>query len=340
MGADQIPAVGGAGAPGVPRVVVGRYTDADGTAGLQRLRLEGASLVAEASIDLPSPSWATWVNGRIAAVSELPDSRLTLVGSGPTGLRVLSSIPTAGADACHVAASPGGEHLAVAHYTSGSVLVVVNPADGNLSDAEPHLVAFDGHGPDPERQATAHAHQITWLDRSTLLVSDLGSDLLRTLTLGPGGVPVEASPIALPPGFGPRHVVVRGDDLAVVGELSGEVIALRRRGASWATSGRVGATTTGRPVQPSGLIASGGGLVVANRLTDTLAFLRWSRDGSLSLDAEHPCGGAMPRDIAVGHGLLWVALQGSGEVVAFTIGPGGPTEVLRHRVEGAARVLP
>ncbi len=339
MNADQIPGGAGPGSPDAPRIVVGRYTDADGTTGLHRFRLEGASLVPEASLDLPSPSWATWVDGRIAAVSELPDSRLTLVGSEPTGLRVLSSIPTGGADACHVAVSPGGEHLAVAHYTSGSVLVVANPVDGNLSDAERHLVTFDGRGPDPERQASAHAHQITWLDGSTLLVSDLGSDLLRPLTLSASGVPVEGGPITLPSGFGPRHVVVRGDDLAVVGELSGEVIALRRRGDTWTMSGRVAATATGRPVEPSGLIAHSGGLVVANRLTDTLAFLRWSPDGSLSLDAEHPCGGAMPRDIASGHGLLWIALQGSGEVVAFTPGPGGPTEVLRHRVEGAARVL-
>ncbi len=339
MSGDQSLNGSGPALAGVPRVFVGRYTDADGGSGIQRFLLERGSLVVDATLDLPSPSWVTRVGGRVAAVSELADSRLSLVEAGPEGLEVTSSIETGGSDACHVAASPDGGHLAVAHYTSGSVLVVGHRADVGLVGGR-HLLVFDGHGPDPERQQSPHAHQITWVDGATLLVSDLGSDLIRTVRLAADGSPVEDTPIALPAGFGPRHLVLRGDDLAVVGELSGEVIALRRTGGSWTLTGRMGTTSTGRPVQPSGLIAQGEGLVVANRLTDTLAFLRWSPDGSLSFVAEHPCGGAMPRDIALGHGLLWVALQGSGEVVAFTLSAAGPVEALRCPVEGAARVLP
>ena len=323
-----------------PRIIVGRYTDPSGTSGLQRFRLSGDTLVPEASLDLPSPSWATWAGDRLVAVSELAQSRLSVVTVGDDGFEFVSSIPSEGADACHVAVSPDSAHIAVANYSSGSSLLVPNPADGDLARVDPHLVVFQGSGPVADRQEHAHAHQVTWLDATSFLVSDLGSDLIRRLSIGADGVPVEDTPIGVPSGFGPRHLVLRGDDqLVVVGELSGQVLSLRRTGAEWTVADEVPATATGRPAQPSGVLLHDGGLIVGNRQVDTVARFSWSHDGSLSLDWEAPCGGDLPRDLQLGHGLLWVALQNSGEVVAHRLGGSGLTEVLRYPVEGAARVL-
>ena len=328
------------GTPTAARVVVGRYTDSSGTAGLQRFRVAGDTLVREASLDLPSPSWAAWAGDRIAAVSELERSRLSIVAADAEGLTLVSSIESGGADACHVAASPDGAHLALAHYGSGSVLVTTDPADGDLSDADGHLVTFEGSGPVAGRQDQAHAHEVVWLDPTTLLVNDLGSDVIRRLTLGADGSVAEQSPIVLPPGFGPRHLRLRGrDELAVVGELSGEVLSLRHADGEWMITARVPATGTGRHAKPSGILLHDGGLIVGNREVNTVSRFAWSPEGELSLEWEAPCGGALPRDIQLGHGLLWLALMDSGEVVAHRLDGSGLTEVLRYPVEGAARIL-
>lgn len=323
-----------------PRIIVGRYTDPSGSSGLQRFRLEGDRLVREASLDLRSPSWASWMpDGRIVAVSELPDSEVSLINSDADGLALVSSTPTQGADACHVSVSPDGEHLAVANYGSGSALVVADPADGELDHAPRRLVTFEGSGPVAGRQDRPHAHEAVWIDAGTVLVNDLGSDVIRRLSVRPGAV-VEEQPIVLPPGFGPRHLRLRGrDEIAVVGELSGELISLRHREGEWMITGRVSASGVGRQPKPSGVLLHEGGLIVGNREVDTVAGFSWDADGRLALEWEAPCGGDLPRDLQLGYGLLWVALQESGEVVAHRLDGRGLTEVVRRPIEGAARVL-
>ncbi len=325
----------------IPRITVGRYTDASGASGLQRFRVEGDRLVREAELALPSPSWTTWApDGRIVAVSELPESRVSVVSHDADGFALVSSTPTQGADACHVSVSPDGAHLAVANYGSGSALVIANPSDGDLTHADRRLVTFEGSGPVAGRQDQPHAHEAVWTDPGHVLVNDLGSDVIRRLSLGPDGDVAEDLPIVVPPGFGPRHLRLRGrDEIVVVGELSGEVLSLRHREGEWMIVGRVSASGSGRRPKPSAVLLHDDGLLVANRDVNTVARFAWDADGSLSLQWEAPCGGDLPRDMQLGHGLLWFAFQDSGEVVAHRMQGSELVEVIRHPVEGAARVL-
>ncbi|HNV10712.1 MAG TPA: beta-propeller fold lactonase family protein [Propionibacteriaceae bacterium] len=298
--------------------LVGCYTGADGQGGLVRLG-DGASTT------LPSPTWLTRAHGLILAASELDASRITSLRPGPDGPTLVSTVATHGAAGCHLAVSPSGEWMAQAHYTSGSVALLPCPADGHLEEPA-DLIQFTGHGPDPDRQAGPHAHQVVWLDDGTFLVPDLGTDQVRVLGVRDARL-VELGALGLPGGFGPRHLVVRpgaegGVQMAVAGELSGEVSAWTHPGGDWSSGWVELDRTSGTRLagsQPSGLRSFGSGLVIANRVVNTLGFLDWTGEGTLELTDELGCEGDHPRDLRVVDGLVWVANQHSDAVSVLRV---------------------
>ncbi len=328
------------------RLLIGRYTGPDGAAGIQRVRVAGDRPVVEADVALESPSWMERIDGWVLAVTEAASSRLSVVRDDASGLEVTSSVETGGADACHLAVSPDRRHVAVAHYTSGSVRLLDTPRDGSLAGCLRDLLQLEGHGPDPDRQEAPHAHQVTWLDNDTMLVCDLGTDTIRVVEVEPGGSLQLRDPIRLPAGTGPRHLVLRGDRLAVVGELSGQLLSLRLEGDHWRLVDQVPTTHTsaggreGRS-QPSALVSAGNDLVVGNRLVDSVARFAWTPDARLRVVAERSCP-AMPRDVAVLGDRVLVAgqeagLVTSGSLVAATDPEGAWDWTLQ--VPGAARIL-
>ncbi|MEL4357221.1 MULTISPECIES: lactonase family protein [unclassified Luteococcus] len=321
------------------QLLIGCYTGESGTDGVVTARLSaiGPELTGQ-TVSLPNASWLVQHEQLVLAVSEWNPARLAVLRRMDDGLRVASSAATHGADACHLAVSPDGAWIAVANYASGSVSLFALPTGASL--AEPLAVlAFSGHGPDPERQSAPHAHQVTWLDEDHVLVCDLGTDQLhvaRARATGEGAELDLLTSVNLPPGTGPRHLVMRpvGPDeqqFAVAGELSGRVVGVRHEGLDWGNGWWVGrsvlATNHPGQSQPSGLRLFGHDLVLANRGTNTIALLRWTDDGMLSLASESPCGGEHPRDLAEHGGLLFVANQGSDTV-----------SVLAHRGEGFEQV--
>lgn len=329
-------------------VLVGRYTDADGTDGVQRFVLTtggaaGDEVTRDASARVLSPSWMIRSRGFVFAVTEDGESRLHALREDAAGLTLVSSVVTGGSDACHVAASPDGRWLAVAHYTSGSVRLVELPGDGQLDGRLRDLVQFEGHGPDADRQDSAHAHEVVWIDERHFFCNDLGSDLLHILEVSDDGHLTQLDPVVVPAGFGPRHSLLRGHQLAVVGELSGDLLTFQHEGdrvdAGWRQVDCVPSTGTGRHAQPSGIVAFGDDLVLGNRQIDTLARFTWDAEGHVALVAEGSCGGALPRDVVVQDDQVWVALQEGNAVVVHHLVGDTFTEVTRWPVEGAARVL-
>lgn len=330
------------------QVLVGRYTDAGGAGGVQRFTLApggpaGGEVTCDASLALLSPSWMIRARGLVFAVTEDAESRLSALREDASGLTLVSSVPTGGSDACHVAASPDGRWLAVAHYTSGSVRVVELPADGELDGSLRELLQLEGHGPDADRQDSAHAHEIVWIDQTHFFCNDLGSDRLHIVEVHDDGSLTQLDPIEVPAGFGPRHSVLRGRQLAVVGELSGDLLTFQHEGdridAGWRQVDRVPSTGTGRHAQPSGIVTFGDDLVLGNRQIDTLARFTWDADGHVALVTEAPCGGELPRDVVVHEDQVWVALQEGDAVVVHRLADDGFTEATRWPVDGAARVL-
>ena len=176
--------------------------------------------------------------------------------------------------------------------------------------------------PSDARAAEApHAHQVTWLDDAHLLVCDLGADRIRIVSWIDGHLR-EIGHIATTAGFGPRHLVLRGSQIAVGGELDGQVACYRHTGSDWTTGWSRVSQVLGTLVggaQPSALRAlDEHTLVIANRSINTLGVLEWHESGQLVLADEFDCGGDHPRDLVVREGRIWVANQNSDDICCFT----------------------
>jgi 6-phosphogluconolactonase len=312
---------------GLPDVLVGGYTagqagHADGVTSLRWAR-SAAALVAVDTLELSSPSYLVThpTEPWLFAVSEDAPAAVSSALLGDDGSVVLlSSVGAGGNGACHLALSPEGGRLLVANYGSGSVSSFTVGWDGRLS-AMVDRITFSGSGPDPDRQEGPHAHQVVW-DGEQVLVPDLGTDRLHRLQVAENGRLSEAGPaVQLPPGSGPRHLVVIGDHLVVACELSGR-LWLAERGATgaWLEVASVpcsGVASEG-PALPSALRADADQLFVANRGPGTVAVFTLDRAaGRLERIAEFGCGGAGPRDLALGPGQLWVANQADDVLSVF-----------------------
>lgn len=74
-------------------------------------------------------------------------------------------------------------------------------------------LAFPGVGPDADRQEASHPHQVApHPSGKELLIPDLGSDKIWRLEKEEeSGSWKVAGEIAAKPGYGPRHLVVKGE---------------------------------------------------------------------------------------------------------------------------------
>jgi 6-phosphogluconolactonase len=317
-------------------VVVGGYTaESGGTArGISSFRVSADTeseiqAVEGATVQLVSPSYLVRhpVKPLLFAVSEGLPGRVTSVqlganqAAGPVPFTVLGSVASGGDGGCHLAISPGGNQLVVANYGSGSISSFAIGDDGRLSECL-DVLRFTGSGPDRDRQAAPHAHQVVW-DADELLVTDLGSDRIHRVSLSPdGSFETAAEPIVLPAGSGPRHLVVLDQHLLVACELSAEVWLAKRTDHGWQHLQSLAASSTTAPVDifPSAIVADGTRAFVANRGCGTVAVFDLDPvAGRLTQVAEFPCGGSWPRDLVVAGSQLWVANQTDDLITVLTI---------------------
>ncbi|GLY01357.1 lactonase family protein [Actinoplanes sp. NBRC 101535] len=277
----------------------------------------------------PSPSFLARHPGHpvLYAVNELDQGTITAFAVAPDcSLVPLVTRSTGGSDPAHLAVTGDGRHLVVANYATGSVAVFPLGADG-VPGERSDLLTLSGSGPDAERQAGPHAHQVVPDPNSAdVLISDLGSDRVWRSRLDPVsgrlGSPVEA--VVAEPGTGPRHLTrVADGGLLLAGELSGTVgwyapaggPTLERRGS-------VEASTSRGQVYPSEILIGRDGrfVYVANRGPDTVSAFAW--DGAAAtLIAEVPTGGVWPRHMALLGDHLYVANQRSHNVTVFRVDP-------------------
>lgn len=288
------------------------------------------------TLELPSPTYLI-VHPRqpwLFVVSEgAPSSVSSLLVQPDGGLSVLSTVPSGGDYACHLALSPDLGHVVVAHYGSGSVASFAVGPDGALGACADRR-QFAGTGPDADRQEGPHAHQVIF-DGSELLVADLGCDRVHRLRLDAGGrFEAVSDPVVLPAGFGPRHLVVAGDHLVVVGELSAQLRLARRTSGGWQHVRTVptSCAAPGALVQPSALRADGDLVFVANRGVGTVAVFRLDTAGDeLVPVAEFAAGGSWPRDLVLTAEQLWVANQTDDQISIFArtpLPPAAPVAVI------------
>jgi 6-phosphogluconolactonase len=312
------------------RLVIGGYGPSLGVVDLEGGGLGTAAAVADAA-------GASWVlpsrDGRfVYAALEAAEGHVGAWAVTPDGpWRPLGRQPTGGADPCHLALSPDGRWLLAANYTSGSVSVHPVLDDGSLSKRT-DLVAHSGDlGPVADRQDQAHAHQVVFAPDGTLLVCDLGLDVVVAYAFYTGaGRLTEVARSAFPPGTGPRHLVVTADGSTayVVGELSSTVSVCRVDGPRLevlTTVSARGGDAVGESTAAEIVLAEDEQtVVVSNRGDDTVATLAVDASTArlVSVDA---CGGAWPR---------WAGLAGSSDGLVVANERSGAVATLRRAGDG------
>ncbi|MCZ2402866.1 beta-propeller fold lactonase family protein [Paenarthrobacter sp. Z7-10] len=212
----------------------------------------------------------------VYAVEELADG--AVVALHRNNLTVISRVSSGGSDPCHLVSSDG--NLTVANYGSGTVAVV--PVRGGELAAAIELTGEPGCGPVQDRQASPHAHQVTVTGWGTVLVCDLGADRVDEYGGGTDGRLVLLTSVRLPPGTGPRHLVLIPDGLLVVGELDARLHHIGRFGHGWQWLAATSIVDPSHPalssadgVYPSHLALSADGslLYVAIRGRDSISVL-------------------------------------------------------------------
>jgi 6-phosphogluconolactonase len=190
-----------------------------------------------------NPSWVTISpNGRfLYAVNEVGNYKRPNSGGlsafsidrdkdgRPTGmLTFLNEMLTQGADPCYVTVDKTGKYAVVANYTGGSLVVFRIHDDGTLEGVSAFM-EHSGHGPNLQRQRSAHVHSVDLSpDNRFAYVDDLGIDglLVYKFDDSKGVLAANSSKYAtFDPGAGPRHFALHpsGKFAYVVSEMQGTV---------------------------------------------------------------------------------------------------------------------
>ncbi|MEV7616281.1 lactonase family protein [Streptomyces sp. NPDC089799] len=331
------------------RAHIGSFTSAGGR-GITTAAVDartGALAVLGVTGGIADPSYLALGRGgrRLHAVSETERGAVRAFAVDGRGLPrpEAPAVPVGAAGPTHLAVA--GEWLLTANYTSGSVSVL--PADGTAdgtATGPTAVLRHEGAGPDPERQAGPHAHQVVPDPSGRRFLSvDLGTDSIRVCTLDPAtGAAALHAETALRPGSGPRHLAFHpgGGLLYVLHELE-PLLTVCRWDADRGHVEPVREVPVAPPAAPgavraypSAIVAAPDGrfLWAAVRGTDTIAVFALGAGPDAGPDAgpERPryvggvsCGGHWPRDLALdpaGH-RLYAANERSGDVTWFDVDP-------------------
>jgi 6-phosphogluconolactonase len=310
-------------------IFVGGYTaEMGGTANGVRLYRPDPSAADDAEIgftdqssaELSSPSFLIKhpKNPWLYALSESSPGKVSALRYDSAGLHLINSQDSGGDGGCHLCFDHSGKFVIVAHYSSGSIASFRIGDSGELSERI-SLLEFSGSGPDPDRQDASHAHQVVSVGAS-ILVPDLGTDSVHIVRIDEDGELTPATDsISLPPGSGPRHLVLAGRHLVVACELTASlwVGALDAEVGAEGTSLPTSTRETEQRIYPSAIAQFGDQIVVANRGADTVSVFTLDAFGTPHPLVEVDCGGSWPRDLTVDDDQLWIANQQSNSVTVI-----------------------
>lgn len=267
-------------------------------------------------------------------LDERSDGRLDIWRADPAWKQV-GSVPTAGADPCHMALDAGERGLAVANYSSGTVaFYALDPATG-LPAGSPIVRANSGAGPDRDRQSGPHAHWVGFAPAGRWLHSvDLGTDQVLSYALGARGDDIGPAFAAYrgSPGSGPRHLAFHPTRRTayLVSELANTITVLAclpdGRFSADQTISTLPAGFAGRSQAAHiALDRAGTRLYVSNRGHDSIAVFAIDAHGRLALLQHLGTQGAWPRFFLLleDHGRLLVANQRSGTITACHVAADG-----------------
>ena len=273
-----------------------------------------------AKAPVPNPSFLAANGSRIYAVSEMPDESAAVtawhytgngfesLGSQPTGL------PAGGADPCYV--STDGRLLAVANYSGGSLAVYKLKPDGGIAPLDSLIFSSTG-GPDLSRQDRPHVHCAIFTPDNRLLFTEFSADAISALDVSPLGVDNYRKLASLPADFGPRHLLLEGNRLYCIGELSGDIAVYRYPDMSLLQVVRADEVNA-RGAADLHLSPDGTFLYASLRLqNDGVAFFKVLPDGTLEKTGYQHTGGH-PRNFTVLEDWVLVACRDTDQVEIYS----------------------
>ena len=228
----------------------------------------------------------------------------------------------------------------VANYIDGTVALLERGTDAPVQD---HIIAFNGSGPDRDRQLSSHPHCVVPTpDGMYLCICDLGTDQIYTITPELEFV----SACALPAGCGPRHIVfTRDGNLAFVSnEMGSSVSTLKYHNGSLELIKTVSTCPPGYTGKNTAsairLSEDEEKLFVSNRGHDSIAV--FYIDGvNIKMEGFIPSYGNSPREIAIAGGFLLCGNELSDNVTVFPLHDGLPSvPVCNFKVKMPWCILP
>lgn len=173
-----------------------------------------------------SPSWiALHPTDRslLFTTNEVTDGKVQLFKVADDGsLTYLAERSSGGEDPASLAVLE--KQVIVANYSGGTVLPIpISTTAPYFLEPKQSPIAFEGSGPNKDRQTSAHPHQVVvHPTRDGVIIPDLGTDTIWTLKEKDGEWAV-ADGLKVEAGKGPRHVVIHNDVIYTALELANEV---------------------------------------------------------------------------------------------------------------------
>lgn len=315
--------------------------EAEGVVAVRLDETNGAltTLGVVARVDRPTWVLVDKVRKRMFAVSEVGNdgsANGAVFGfsfdPGSGALRSMGRAESGGGGPTQLALAAGGAQVFVANYGSGTVAAIAVDARGRIAAEPASIAVHEGSGPH-RRQKGPHAHGVT-VDPSGryLLSADLGTDRVYVYRLGNGGktlTPSNSTFVALPPGFGPRHIVFApdGKHAFLMTEMGGTIFSYRwdaRKGVLTEIFRQALDTEDFTGVKSgSELTISRDGrfLYAGNRAANRIQVYAVGPSGALRLLEVVDCGGLVPWSFSLSGSGRWmvVANQGSNNLSVFAV---------------------
>jgi 6-phosphogluconolactonase len=247
-------------------------------------------------------------------------------------LQQLSAQNSASTGTCHVALDQTGRVLLAADYFGGSAASFL-VTDGRLSPLvwSEH---YTEHGPDPERQPTAHAHFASFSpDNRFAYINDLGGDSIHIYTLNTATAKLTpAGTYKAKSGAGPRtlHFHPNRHTAYSLNEMAStvDVLAWNKADGLLTLVKRIDLLPEGYHGPTGGcdtvISKDGTSVYFENRGDSSLYHFRADpKTGSLTPAGRTTCGGKMPRNFVLDPTERWmlVANQDSSQISVFARNP-------------------
>lgn len=219
-------------------LVTGTYTNT-GSEGIYVHRFETASAAATIvdSVKSSNPSFLVFSKNadHLYAVNEDGKGNGAVSSyafSNKTGrISFLNKQPSFGDHPCHITLDETGRWLMLANYSSGTVAAYAVQPNGDI-DTPYQKIQLTGKSKHPQRQQSAHAHQVLFSPNNKFLyVTDLGSDKIMVYSFdqNTGGLkPASPAFVNMAAGGGPRHMIFSpsGNFAYLIEELTGTLVTL------------------------------------------------------------------------------------------------------------------